>query len=98
MTVDFSKDVMLGMLRRGNTGTQLLDILNVIVGDQTEVTSESENVTVEVWLGLGRFILPSVRQCSSVVEQEIHTLYVGGSIPPIATLFFTFDSNVCDLP
>ena len=48
MTVDFSKDVMLGMLRRGNTGTQLLDILNVIVGDQTEVTSESENVTVEV--------------------------------------------------
>ena len=48
MTVDFSKDVMLGMLRRGNTGTQLLDILNVIVGDQTEVTSESENETVEV--------------------------------------------------
>ena len=48
MTVDFSKDVMLGMLRRGNTGTQLLDILNVIVGDQTEVTSESDNETVAV--------------------------------------------------
>ena len=25
----------------------------------------------------------SVRQCSSVVEQEIHTLYVGSSILPI---------------
>ena len=40
MTVDFSKDVMLGMLRRGNTGTQLLDILNVLVPDQTELTRE----------------------------------------------------------
>ena len=48
MTVDFSKDVMLGMLRRGNTGTQLLDILNVIVPDDAEVTSESDNETVAV--------------------------------------------------
>ena len=48
MTVNFSKDVMLGMLRKGQTGTQILDILNVIVPDETEVTSESENVTVEV--------------------------------------------------
>ena len=40
MTVDFSKDVMLGMLRKGATGNQLLDILNVIVPDQTELTDE----------------------------------------------------------
>ena len=40
MTVDFSKDVMLGMLRKGATGTQLLDILNVLVPDQTELTRE----------------------------------------------------------
>jgi hypothetical protein len=40
MTVDFSKDVMLGMLRKGDTGNQLLDILNVIVPEQTELTDE----------------------------------------------------------
>ena len=40
MTVDFSKDVMLGMLRKGQTGTQILDILNVIVPDETELTRE----------------------------------------------------------
>lgn len=46
MTVDFSRDVMLGMLRKGQTGTQILDILNVIVPEQSEV--QSENVTEEV--------------------------------------------------
>jgi len=46
MTVDFSKDVMLGMLRKGQTGTQILDILNVIVPEQTEV--QSEEVTEQV--------------------------------------------------
>ena len=40
MTVDFSKDVMLGMLRKGATGNQLLDILNILVPDQTELTRE----------------------------------------------------------
>ncbi len=40
MTVDFSKDVMLGMLRKGATGNQILDILNVIVPEQTELTDE----------------------------------------------------------
>jgi len=40
MTVDFSKDVMLGMLRKGATGNQILDILNVLVPDQTELTRE----------------------------------------------------------
>lgn len=38
--VDFSKDVMLGMLRKGQTGTQILDILNVLVPEQTELTRE----------------------------------------------------------
>lgn len=33
-------DVMIGMLRKGETGNQLLDILNVIVPDQTELTRE----------------------------------------------------------
>ena len=40
MTVDFSKDMMLGMLRNGATGTQILDILNVIVPEQVELTRE----------------------------------------------------------
>jgi hypothetical protein len=40
MTVDFSKDVMLGMLRKGATGTQILNILNVIVPEQVELTRE----------------------------------------------------------
>jgi hypothetical protein len=41
MTVSFSKDVMLGMLRKGATGTQLLNILDVIVTDETvEMTRE----------------------------------------------------------
>jgi hypothetical protein len=40
MTVDFSKDVMLGMLRKGQTGTQILNILDVIVPEQTELTRE----------------------------------------------------------
>ena len=40
-TVDFSKDVMIGMLRKGATGNQLLEILNVIVPDETvEMTRE----------------------------------------------------------
>jgi hypothetical protein len=46
MTVDFSKDVMLGMLRKGETGNQILDILNVIVPEQTEV--QNEEVTEQV--------------------------------------------------
>lgn len=40
MTVDFSKDVMLDMLGKGATGNQLLDILNILVPDQTELTRE----------------------------------------------------------
>lgn len=40
MTVDFSKDVMLGMLRKGATGNDILNILNVIVPEQTELTRE----------------------------------------------------------
>ena len=48
MTVDFSKDVMLGMLRKGDTGNQILDILNVIVPEQTEPTDEE--VSSAAWV------------------------------------------------
>ena len=41
MTVNFSRDMMLDMLRNGATGTQLLEILNVIVPDQNEVNQEN---------------------------------------------------------
>lgn len=34
------RDVMVGMLRKGETGNQILDILNVIVPEQTELTRE----------------------------------------------------------
>jgi hypothetical protein len=40
MTVDFSRDVMVGMLRKGDTGNDILDILNVLVPNQTELTRE----------------------------------------------------------
>ena len=40
MTVDFSKSVMLGMLYTGDTGNDILDILDTIVPDQTELTRE----------------------------------------------------------
>lgn len=33
-------DVMVGMLRKGETGNDILDILNVLVPDQTELTRE----------------------------------------------------------
>ena len=49
MTVDFSKDMMIGMLRKGNTGNQLLDILNVIAPeiDSTESESIAAKATLE---------------------------------------------------
>lgn len=40
MTADFSLDVMIGMLRKGQTGDQILDILNVIVPDQNDSVDE----------------------------------------------------------
>jgi hypothetical protein len=48
MTVDFSKDVMLGMLRKGATGAQILDILNVIVPEID--STESEDVAAKATL------------------------------------------------
>ena len=41
----FSRDLMLGMLRRGNNGEQLLQILDLIVAErenQVEVQDETE--------------------------------------------------------
>jgi len=40
MTVDFSKDVMVGMLRKGDTGNDIVNILNVLIPEQTELTRE----------------------------------------------------------
>jgi len=40
MTVDFSRDVMLGMLRKGATGNEILDILNVIVPDESNTQDQ----------------------------------------------------------
>lgn len=36
MTVDFSKDLMIGMLRKGATGDEILQILEVIVSEKDE--------------------------------------------------------------
>jgi hypothetical protein len=52
MTVDFSKDVMLGMLRKGATGNQILDILNVIVPDEVSETAEMTREYVCEQLGI----------------------------------------------
>jgi hypothetical protein len=41
----FSRDLMLGMLRRGNNGEQLLEILDLIIAErenQVEVQDETE--------------------------------------------------------
>ena len=37
-----SRDLMLGMLRKGSNGNQILEILNVIVGEVQEVSTETE--------------------------------------------------------
>ncbi len=48
MTVDFSKDVMIGMLREGDTGNQILDILNVIAPEID--STESEDIAAKATL------------------------------------------------
>ena len=52
MTVSFSKDVMIGMLRKGATGTQILDILNVLVPTETSETVEMTREYVCEQLGI----------------------------------------------
>ena len=37
MTVDYSRDLMIGMLRKGQTGDQILQILDAIVPYQTQM-------------------------------------------------------------
>ena len=43
MTADLSRDLLIGMLRKGETGSQILQILDVIVSqesaDETETVS-----------------------------------------------------------
>ena len=43
MTVTFSRDLMIGMLRKGQTGDQILQILDVIATPQ-EVAEDTETV------------------------------------------------------
>lgn len=45
MTVDFPKNVMIGMLREGATGNDILNILNVIVSQDVADVSENESET-----------------------------------------------------
>jgi len=52
MTVDFSKDVMLGMLRKGVTGNDILNILDVIVPDEVSQTVEMTREYVCEQLGI----------------------------------------------
>lgn len=40
-TPEFSRDVMLGMLRKGNTGSEIMDILNVIVPESEDVDNSN---------------------------------------------------------
>ena len=46
MAIDFSRDLMIGMLRKGATGDQILQILDVIVPNQTE--NDNESVSADV--------------------------------------------------
>lgn len=46
MAAELSREMMIGMLRRGQIGEQILQILDVIVPNQTE--TDSETVSAEV--------------------------------------------------
>lgn len=47
MAVDFSRDLMIGMLRKGQTGDQILQILEVVTTPQ-EVAEDTEAVSAWV--------------------------------------------------
>jgi hypothetical protein len=50
MTNEFNRDLMISMLRKGSTGTQMLNILNVIAPDKDveAVVSAEDNEVVAV--------------------------------------------------
>jgi hypothetical protein len=50
MNTEFNRDLMVSMLRRGSNGTELMDILNVIVPDNDvdAVVNVEDADTVEV--------------------------------------------------
>ena len=50
MNTEFNRDLMVSMLRRGGTGTELMNILNVIVpdGDVNAVVEASDTVEVPI--------------------------------------------------
>ena len=50
MSATFSKEVMLGMLRQGNTGDQILGILDVIASDvRDENVQEQQELVSASW-------------------------------------------------
>jgi len=52
MTNEFNRDLMIAMLRKGQDGNQILDILNAITPDndvQADVIAEDAEL-VEAWL------------------------------------------------
>jgi hypothetical protein len=48
MNTEFNRDLMVSMLRRGSTGTELMDILNVIAPDNDVDAVVEASDTVEV--------------------------------------------------
>lgn len=46
-TVEFSREVMLGMLRKGSTGADILNILDVIVPETQDETAPVNQGTLE---------------------------------------------------
>lgn len=47
-----SRDLMLGMLRRGNTGDQLMQILDLIISErnsQVEVQNDETEADIQFW-------------------------------------------------
>ena len=48
MNTEFNRDLMVSMLRRGSTGTELMDILNVITPDNDVDAVVEASDTVEV--------------------------------------------------
>ena len=55
-TVEFSRDVMLGMLRKGKNGNEIMDILNVIAPESDGDSAASD-------YGQGNGFDPTVSQC-----------------------------------
>ena len=47
MTMEFPRNIAIDMLRKGNTGNEILQILNVIVPDQNDAPNEGTLEPIE---------------------------------------------------